>query len=177
MTECYLRSFRLPTEQDELYWLGTRRRACYTGVYPSRIFSRIEPGEFNFAPVTIFYGGNGSGKTTLLNPIAEMLGSIMHSTFNSSAFFGEFLDRCRAECTRAPVSHILTSDDVFDYMLNVRYINEGIDARREDLFKEWRKRRKGKEGVPKLADLAEYEQWKENYDVMTKTQSRIVRDG
>lgn len=31
-------------------------------------------------------------------------------------------------------SIIITSDDVFDYMLNVRNINEGIDNKREKIF-------------------------------------------
>ncbi len=32
-------------------------------------------------------------------------------------------------------SRIITSDDVFDYMLNIRTFNEGIDQKREELLK------------------------------------------
>lgn len=31
----------------------------------------------------------------------------------------------------------VSSDDVFDYILNVRNLNEGIDRKREDLFSEY----------------------------------------
>ena len=34
-------------------------------------------------------------------------------------------------------SRIITSDDVFDFMLNLRSINEGINQKREDLFEEY----------------------------------------
>lgn len=34
-------------------------------------------------------------------------------------------------------SRIITSDDVFDFMLNLRSINEGIDRKREELFEEY----------------------------------------
>ncbi len=33
-------------------------------------------------------------------------------------------------------SRIITSDDVFDFMLNLRSINDGVDTRREELRSE-----------------------------------------
>ena len=34
-------------------------------------------------------------------------------------------------------SRIITSDDVFDFILNMRAINDGIDEKREELFEEY----------------------------------------
>ena len=32
------------------------------------------------------------------------------------------------------VSRVITSDDVFEFVLNVRMLNDGIDTKREDLL-------------------------------------------
>ena len=34
-------------------------------------------------------------------------------------------------------SMILTSDDVFDYMLDLRALNDGVDMRREQMFADY----------------------------------------
>ena len=76
---------------------------------------------------------------------------------------------------RAPVppnSRIITSDDVFDYMLNLRAMNEGIDQRREELFQEWLS---DKYAEFKVRSLDDYEQLKRVNMARSKTQSRYVR--
>ena len=99
-----------------------------------RGFVRID-----FEPVTILYGGNGSGKSTALNVIAEKLGIQRDARYNRSSFFEDYVRLCECEERRAipPQSRIITSDDVFDYMLNLRALNEGVDARREEVFQEY----------------------------------------
>jgi predicted ATPase len=130
--------------------------------------------EIELAPVTIFYGGNGSGKTTLLNIIAEKAKVIRHSAFNGSPFFAQYVEGCELSGKQVPRnSQILTSDDVFDYVLNIRYLNDGIDTRRTELFDEYLDR---KYASHRFTGMAQYDDWKESYDAKAKSQSQFVRD-
>lgn len=131
-----------------------QKRTCYNGIYPFKLFPQRQLEEIEFSPITIFYGGNGSGKSTLLNIIAEKLGVIRRSAFSGGAFFGDYVSMCEAECDEIPGgSQILTSDDVFDYMLNIRYLNDGIDVRREELFEDWLTRKFAKHQLKMMALL------------------------
>lgn len=150
------------------------KRTCYSSVYPYKIFPMKGLEEIELAPITIFYGGNGSGKTTLLNIIAEKAKVIRHSAFNGSAFFAQYVDGCKLSGRQIPGnSQILTSDDVFDYVLNIRYLNDGIDARRTELFDEYMDR---KYASHRFTGMAQYDDWKESYDAKSKSQSQFVRD-
>ena len=71
-----------------------------------------------------------------------------------------------------PDSRIITSDDVFDYMLNIRNLNEGIDQKREELFGEYLD---VKYSQFQMRSLADYEQLKKVNLSRRKTQSRFVR--
>jgi len=137
----YLDSFTLPSweEEDAIIEIRKRENGGVFGYldngYPCGIFTRKGPSEIRFRPVTIFYGGNGSGKSTLLNLIAEKLGLKRSAPFNTGEMFGLFVSRCGFSMAededgdryRVPNgSRIITSDDVFDYMLSVRQANEEI---------------------------------------------------
>ena len=90
--------------------------------------------------MTILYGSNGSGKTTLLNIIAQKLGVERATPYNTSTFFPDYLSLCSYEEKGDGVpqaSRIITSDDVFDFVLNKRIVNSGIDERREQLIAEY----------------------------------------
>ena len=90
--------------------------------------------------MTILYGSNGSGKTTLLNVIAQKLGVERTTPYNTSTFFPDYLNLCSYEEKGEGVpqaSRIITSDDVFDFVLNKRIINSGIDSRRKQLIAEY----------------------------------------
>ena len=160
----YLERFVIPSseQEDEFFWclydraydfLPKRqlqyyenlRTACHNSVYPFHIFT-AESGfsSMEFEPITIFYGGNGTGKTTLLNIIAEKLQINRTAAFNKSSFFDIYLQYCRAytDSDIPESSRIITSDDVFNYILDVRAMNEGIDNRREELFAEYGKLKK-----------------------------------
>lgn len=154
----YINSLYLPSDHQETGFLMSQRRTCYNGYYPYKIFPQKGLREINFAPITIFYGGNGSGKTTLLNVIAEKTNVLRHSAFSGSAFFANYVSDCKISGKTLPEnSQILTSDDVFDYMLNIRYLNDGIDVRREKLFEDYLSR---KYTEHQLKSMADYDDWK-----------------
>lgn len=129
----------------------------------------------DFEPITILYGGNGSGKSTVLNVIAEKLGLERDSLFNSSNFLGNYLKMCSYEMESDIPEHgrIITSDDVFDYMLNMRILNNGINQGREDLFEDYLD---AKYAHFQMKSLKDYEQLKKVNMARSKTQSKFVRN-
>ena len=135
----YLSRFVFPSQERESFYFHGPQRQCYNTNYPFGIIARFDPTEIEFEPITILYGGNGTGKSTALNVIAEKLGLQRDARYNRSNFFEGYVGLCDAELRREVPSHsrIITSDDVFDYMLNLRALNEGIDERREEIFREY----------------------------------------
>ena len=174
MYKVYLERFTLPSKAADIGFTVGMTETCYNGLYPFDIFPYLELREIAFAPVTVFYGRNGSGKTTLLNVIAEKIGAARHSEFNGSAFFQDYVDLCHMRLPRRPRERqILTSDDVFDYVLNIRTLNAGLDSRREELFREYVEK---KESNRKLTSMEDYEAFKESQEARRKTRSRYVRE-
>lgn len=174
----YLESFRLPNDADELSFVLKDPRLdmeCYNrnNAYPFHIFPHKEFSHMSFAPITIFYGGNGSGKSTLLNIIAEKLEISRVAPFNRTPFFDTYLNFCHYQLTsgaRAPSeSRIVTSDDVFDFLLDVRSINQGIDREREKLFSEWETLRK--DDTYRLTSIDELEELKKRNRAKHMTKS------
>ena len=134
----YLKGFRLPGIADEEDFFTDLKRTCYTNYYPFGIFPSKELTRIDFAPITIFYGSNGSGKTTLLNVIAETIKARRGAPFNKSSFFGDYVNRCEAKWDGFyHDSTVITSDDIFDYLFDLRALNQGIDHKREDLLREY----------------------------------------
>ena len=99
----YLSHFTLPrqTRREILLDELVNNRTCYSNFYPFQVFDNWEEETFSFGPITVLYGGNGSGKTTLMNLMGEKLRLERRSVFNSSSFFQNFVDLCKAE-GRAP---------------------------------------------------------------------------
>jgi predicted ATPase len=151
------------------------KRTCYDSFYPFKILSRNGFETVNFEPVTILYGGNGSGKSTALNVIAEKTGIKRDSIYNKSNFYPDYVNMCEMQLKEdiPENSRIITSDDVFDYMLNIRNLNEGIDQKREELFEEYLD---AKYSQFQMKSLADYEQLKRVNTARSKTQSRFVRN-
>lgn len=177
----FLKQILLPNVFDEEKVLSAERRTCFGTVYPFRIFPQKQLNCVDFAPITLFYGGNGSGKTTLLNVIGEMVDAIRHSEYSKSAFFDRYIEQCEIYYNDPPrPNQFLSSDDVFDYVLNIRYLNNGIDEHREQLFKGYTTMKRGmQEGnseLLRLHGLDDYDRWKEHYDAASKTQSQFVRE-
>lgn len=170
----YLSHFEFPDGDREFDFLMEIKRKCYDTFYPFQIFPKHSLRMLDFEPITILYGGNGSGKTTALNVIAEKLGLERDSLYNRSNFFGDYTKLCsfREDAPVPKGSRIITSDDVFDFMLNLRSINDGINQKREDLFEEYLAAKYSKFQVKSLED---YEQLKKVNMARSKTQSKYVR--
>ena len=178
----YLRSFTLPSEGAE--WAALtgnteNKRTCYGNRYPFGIFQNRGLHRMEFEPITILCGGNGSGKTTLLNLIGEKLGLQRGTMFNRSSFFGAYLKLCDAETalnfdrTAHANSRIITSDDVFEYLLDFRCMNEGIEQKRKELLAEYADRKYSKVQMRSLEDLDEL---RKVVDAQRYTGSRYVNE-
>ncbi len=170
----YLSSFDFPSIDEEHAFFMSIQRKCYDSFYPFQVISRHHLTHLELKPVTILYGGNGSGKSTALNVIAEKLRLGRDTLYNRSNFFEDYTDLCMFELEQAisAQSCIITSDDVFDYMLNLRSLNEGIDQKREELFSEYLD---VKYAQFQLKSLEDYEHLKKMNQARTYTQSKYVR--
>ena len=152
-----------------------QKRTCYDTFYPFQVLSKHGLTSLDFEPVTILYGGNGSGKTTALNVIAEKLALDRDTLYNRSNFFEDYTGMCDYE-EEMPIpkeSRIITSDDVFDFMLNLRSINDGINLKREQLFADYLE---DKYSHFQMKSLDDYERLKKVNMAKRKTQSRYVRE-
>ena len=109
----------------------------------------------DFEDITILYGGNGSGKTTALNVIAETIGAKRDTLFNKSNFFSDYTGMCSYDIIDYSFSEarIITSDDVFDFMMNLRMYNEDIDTAREELLEGYYKLKNQEFQLKSLADI------------------------
>ena len=181
----FLESFTLPDRYtEEKLWA---RKAAENGgrlgyvnnEYPCGIFSAKGLSEVYFAPVTIFYGGNGSGKSTLLNLIAEKLHLTRMAPFNSSEMFALYAESCGFDPgyddegrpqTIPEESRIITSDDIFDYMLAVRTNNEEIASRQQEGRDEWARLKFG--DTIKLSGMQDYEALRMQVLARSKSVSR-----
>lgn len=171
----YVDNFKFPDADREFDFFIDIKRTCYDSFYPFQILSKKDFRRIDFEAVTILYGGNGSGKTTALNVIAEKLNIKREAVYNRSNFFEDYVRLCKVEqVEELPVdSQIITSDDVFDYMLNIRTLNEGIDHKREDLFDDYLET---KYSSFQFKSLADYEQLKKVNSARSKTQSKYIRN-
>ncbi|WP_432666779.1 AAA family ATPase [Wukongibacter baidiensis] len=171
----YLDLFTFPNGETEFDFFMEIKRTCYDSFYPFSILSKRGLERIDFEPVTILYGGNGSGKSTALNVIAEKTRISRDSIYNKSNFFPDYVDMCEMQL-KAQIpenSRIITSDDVFDYMLNIRNLNEGIDQKREELFEEYLD---AKYSHFQMKSIEDYDQLKKVNNARFKTQSRFVRN-
>lgn len=171
----YLEKFVFPSKDNEFEFFLEIKRKCFTTFYPFQVLAFHDKLQLDFEPITILYGGNGSGKTTALNVIAETLKLKRASVFNQSSFFEDYLKLClyRLEDAIPESSEIVTSDDVFDYALNLRHLNLGIDQKRVDMFGEYLD---AKYADFKMTSMKDYEHLKQVNQARSKTQSRYVRD-
>ena len=171
----YLDHFLLPTEDAEWAFRMSVKRTCYNTFYPFGLCSAMGLERLDFEPLTLLHGGNGSGKTTVLNVIAETLHLQRETPYNRSCFFTDYANLCEAaEAHPIPAqSRMIVSDDVFDYMMNIRSLNDGIDRERLTLLEEHRTAR---QTVFQLRSLADYDELKKRNHARRNTQSAFVRD-
>lgn len=170
----YLSQFTFPGIEREEIFLNEIKRTCYDSFYPFQILSRNRLRVLDFEPITILYGGNGSGKSTALNVIAEKLQLERDTLFNRTNFFEDYTKMCDYELEQKIPRHsrMITSDDVFDFMLNLRTINDGICVRREELLDDYLD---AKYSEFHMKSLEDYERLKKVNLARSKSQSQFVR--
>lgn len=168
----YLTQFLFPDEAMETNFLWNVGNTC--AYYPFRVLSAHGLERIDFEPITILYGGNGSGKSTALNVIADKTEAARESIYNQSAFYPDYVKMCRMPMLdKLPEnSKMITSDDVFDYMLNIRCLNEGIREKRKDVMKEYLD---AKYSQFQMKSMADYDRLKKVNQARSKTQSKFVR--
>lgn len=142
----YLQNFDLMTRDEEEDYLMGFNRTCFDSYYPLGIFSYEKNlNHLEFSDITIFCGGNGSGKSTLLNIIAEKLELNRQTCFNKTYFFNPYIENCHYDLNVYDseklrdfrrVSKIITSDDVFNHIIEVRRKNENLSFKRNLIFEE-----------------------------------------
>ena len=170
----YLTHFSFPHIEREYDFLMKLKRNCYDTFYPFQVLSKHRLAMLDFEEITILYGGNGCGKTTALNVIAEKLQLERDTLYNRTNFFQDYTQMCDYEMrTISQDSRIVTSDDVFDFMLNIRNINEGIHQRREELFEEYLD---AKYSHFQMQSIEDYDKLKKVNMARSKTQSKYVRN-
>lgn len=180
----YLERFILPIAKEEklLSKRATENGGPYGYVdnpYPCGLFGEKELFEIGFKNITIFYGGNGSGKSTLLNLIAESLKLNRIAPYNSSEMFESYVKACEFSFGfddegfqyRVPNgSRIITSDDIFDYMLTVRTNNKEVAENKEVAKRDWGKLKYG-ESI-KISGMQDYEKLRLQVLARQKSQTR-----
>ena len=170
----YIDHIVFPNEDIQWQYRIDETRTCFDSMYPFFINTKNGFERMDFDRLTILCGGNGTGKSTLLNVIANKAGATRHTPFNTTPFFDDFvnLSTLRTGEDLPTYTHIVTSDDVFDYMLDVRNVNMGIDATREKLFEEHYHARHSRVLVRSLED---YDALKKQNSARRRTKSDFVR--
>ncbi|MBR6256322.1 MAG: AAA family ATPase [Lachnospiraceae bacterium] len=170
----YLSRFRFADVLKEELFINYTRRTCYETFYPFGVLSAHHLKQIDLEPITILYGHNGSGKSTALNIICEKLGLQRDTLYNRTNFYEDYLKLCEYETEQAipRQSRMITSDDVFDFMLNLRCINNGIDVKREELFEDYLD---NKYSHFRMRSLDDYEALKKVKQARSTTQSAYVR--
>ena len=178
----FIKSITVPTYEEERNRLSEERSTMFSTFYPFQIFKFIDRQKMDFSDITVLYGANGAGKTTLLNVIAQKCDAIRHSEFSDSAFFNDYTAMCRVEYDQdSPKVQYLSSDDVFDMIMNVRYLNNDIDDHREQLicgYASLKRRAAANHEELLLHGLSDYDRWKNVTDAASKkvSQSKFVKE-
>lgn len=177
----YLQSFSMPREEQEhefFMYNPKARRTCYDSKYPFGLFRYRSLPEFYFDDITVFYGNNGSGKSTILNVIADKLKLKRSTAYNRTDFFSDYVELSDYTLERAipEQSEIITSDGVFERVLDIRRLNDGIDDKREKLVKEYIEEVSSEE-PNHLRGIDDFDRWKRASDMRNpnKSQSWFLR--
>lgn len=170
----YLSEFSFPDGEQESYFFDTVKRTCYDTYYPFQVLPAHGVTRLTFEPITIMCGGNGCGKSTVLNVIAEKLALHRDTLFNRSPFLEDYTALCDYALRHGlpEDSCIVTSDDVFDFMLNLRALNQGIDQKREALYDEYLINKRARF---QLRSMDDYETLRQINLARRTTQSKYVR--
>ena len=180
----YLTSFTLPVGIEDILVAKQMEKnggqyGYIDNMYPCGLFGPKDLYDIDFDRITIFYGGNGSGKSTLLNLIAQKLELNRIAPYNSGELFGSYVHHCEYSLGydeegfryRVPNgSRIITSDDIFDYMLTVRTNNDEISESKAVAKEDWASLKYG-ESI-KFSGLDDYEALRMQILARSKSVSR-----
>ncbi len=168
----YLKTFTLLDEYMENQLFEMEVRKIFNTYYPIGIFSSKSFKNIELSNVTIFCGGNGSGKSTLLNIIADKMNASRKTKIDKGPYFDLYVNRCSYDMFREPFEiKMISSDDVFDYLLDVRAINMNVNRRKEALSREYIENKYSN----KDSSINEYNEIKNTYEAKKKTMSQYVR--
>lgn len=171
----YLNKIELLDEEqeNEIVFSGETRQ-IFNSYYPLNLFSSKQFKNIDFDGITIFYGGNGSGKTTLINIISEKLNAIKRSNHDKGSFFKLYVEACKYEMSfDKPIEiKLITSDDVFDYLLDIRSINSNVNREKERLSKSYLDYKFNNTDNP----FDNYDELKKNYEAKKKSMSKFIRE-
>lgn len=173
----FLEKFRVPNKNEEAEIVSGFRNTFYDTYYPFDIFPQKGLKNITFEQITIFYGGNGSGKSTLLNVIADAIMANRYTSYNKTNMFDAYVKNCSYEINNRNELNeksIITSDSVFNYMFDVRNINEGVDRKKVDISEKWFKY-KYQSSAANLG-LKDYDTLKEIYDSRRGTKHNYIKN-
>ncbi len=170
----YLKNFKLLDEDQEYFITYEEQRRIFNNNYPLHLFSTKSFEHIDFDRITIFYGGNGSGKTTLINIISQKLKASTKTPIDKGSYFDLYVKHCDYEMSfDQPVEiKLITSDDVFDYLLNVRSINSNVNRQKEKLSKEYLDYKFNKN----VNSFDNYYELKTSYETKRNSMSKFVRE-
>ena len=165
----YLKEFTLLDNEHEFGI--TDPRNIHNTTYPFGLFSEKEFTDIKFKDITIFCGTNGTGKSTLINIIAEKLQASRKTPFDKGNNFTHYVNACQYEMSyEEPIDiKCITSDDIFDSLLDIRAINTHVNRKKEVLSQEYLHNKYS------TSDYSTYDDIKNHYDAHHRTMSNYVR--
>lgn len=170
----YLKSFKLLNSEEEMYMLSGETRTYIKNAYPFLIFPNKKLENISFSDITIFYGNNGSGKSTLLNIIANKIGASRNLQLLKGENFINYLKLCKYDMNNSNCfeTKMINSEDIFDYLINVKCINSNLVNQRNNLVNEFVDNKYYK----KAKDVTDIEEMKKVISARKKTMSKYVRE-
>lgn len=180
----YLNSFYLPDQSQEANAFSVTSPTYYNTLYPFQLFPQKHLTHIEFSDITIFCGSNGSGKSTLLNVISEKLSLKRGCQFNKTELYDKY-ESFTSEDSLIPrevreKSKIITSDDVFNHILDVRERNRNIDFKRLAILQQRRQYIDDPDSRPREIDFSKPETFQKYRDCAeminkSKSASTIVK--
>ena len=167
----YLESIRLLENDEE--GLAMDERKIYNSYYPFGIFSHMKNiKNIKFGSITLFCGSNGCGKSTLLNLISSKLNSVKKTNYDKGTLFKNYMDVMGYEMNKVPEEIVtITSDDIFDYLLDLRSINSHVNRRKDELARYYLDNKYNSKDI----SIFDYDEIRKNYETKTATMSKFIR--
>lgn len=167
----YLESIRLLENDEE--GLAMDERKIYNSYYPFGIFSHMKNiKNIKFGSITLFCGSNGCGKSTLLNLISSKLNSVKKTNYDKGTLFKNYMDVMGYEMNKIPEEIVtITSDDIFDYLLDLRSINSHVNRRKDELARYYLDNKYNSKDI----SIFDYDEIRKNYETKTATMSKFIR--